>query len=627
MGIRIVVSAGGGDAHRRAGHDGARMDEGAERSPVATGSAREEERGSSLGARRADRDAALAEHLRLVLDAGGLGTFRWDSSTGEVTCDSRLEELYGLEPGTFGGTFDAWLALLPPEDLPDILRRVGDAVEAKGRYTIDHRVVWPDGSVHWLQGSGQITVDENGDVTGSIGCTRDLTDQKHDHEDLRRLADEAVEAAEHERLYRERLEFLTRVNEALAAAQSRDQLMTNVVWTAVPRLGDWCSIHVLPSPDALEPMVEVAHLDPAMRTRARQMIDNMGYDPDAKRGVARIIRTGESMFHGVLDATAINHESNSPAQRDMALALGLRSAIGVPLLRRGRVLGALVMIRAEGRGYTRDDLTLAEAVAARIASSLDNLRLTDEQRRIATTLQASLLPGELPDIPGVEIAVRYWAAGSGVEVGGDFYDVFKVRDRTWAVVMGDVCGTGPAAAAVTALARHSIASAAWHGDDHRQVLENLNRAMVERDAGPFCTAIYGTLEPDGRGATFTFASGGHPLPVVATACGKTETSGTPGTLIGAFDLLNTTAATAVRLLPGDTVVLYTDGATDVPDPDGLSADEFQDLVATAVSGADNAEMVADRLHEQLSSIRPIEQRSDDIALLVLRVKEPAESDR
>jgi PAS domain S-box-containing protein len=593
------------------------MDEGAGRSSAGMG-----------GARQADPNAALAEQLRLVLDAGGLGTFQWDRATDEVVWDARLEELFGLEPGTFEGTFEAWVALLHPDDATDVLRQLEEAIEAKDRYTIEHRVLWPDGSVRWLQGSGQITVDEQGVVTGSIGCTRDLTDQKRDEEDLQRLADKAVEAAEHERLHRERLEFLTRVNEALAAAHSRDQLMTNVVWTAVPRLGDWCSIHVLPGPDALVPEVEVAHLDPAMRARAQQMIDNMGYDPDAERGVARIIRTGESMFHGVLDDAAINHRSNSSAQRDMALALGLRSAIGVPLVRRGRVLGALVMIRAgAGRGYTKDDLTLAEAVAARIASSLDNLRLTDEQRRIATTLQASLLPGELPDIPGVDVAVRYWAAGSVVEVGGDFYDVFNVRGNTWAVVMGDVCGTGPAAAAVTALARHTIASAAWHGDDHRQVLENLNRAMVERDAGPFCTAIYGTLEPDGRGATFTFASGGHPLPVVASACGEVETPGTPGTLIGAFNLLHTTETTAVRLLPGDTVVLYTDGATDVPDPDGLSAEEFQDLVAGAVGGADSAEMVADRLHEQLSSIRPIEQRSDDIALLVLRVKEPANLDR
>jgi PAS domain S-box-containing protein len=593
------------------------MDEGVARSSVHTG-----------GARPADPNAAVAEHLRLVLDASGLGTFHWDKASGQVTWDSRLEELFGLAPGTFGGTFDAWVALLSPDDRPDVLRRLEDAIAAKGRYTVDHRVIWPDGSVHWLQGTGQITVDEDGAVTGSIGCTRDLTAQKHDREDLQRLADEAVEAAEQERQHRERLEFLTRVNEALAAAVSRDQLMTNVVWTAVPRLGDWCSIHVLPSPDALEPVVEVAHLNPDMRARARQMIENMGYDPDAERGVARIIRTGESMFHGVLDKAAINHRSNSPAQRDMALALELRSAIGVPLLRRGRVLGALVMIRAgAGCGYTKDDLTLAEAVAARIASSLDNLRLTDEQRRIATTLQASLLPGELPDIPGVDVAVRYWAAGSGVEVGGDFYDVFRVRRNIWAVVMGDVCGTGPAAAAVTALARHTIASAAWHGDDHGQVLENLNRAMVERDAGPFCTAIYGTLEPDERGATFTFASGGHPLPVVATACGEVETRGTPGTLIGAFNLLRTTDTTAVRLLPGDTVVLYTDGATDVPDPDGLSAEEFQNLVAGAVSGADDAEMVADRLHERLSAIRPVEQRSDDIALLVLRVRERAGVDR
>jgi serine phosphatase RsbU (regulator of sigma subunit) len=114
---------------------------------------------------------------------------------------------------------------------------------------------------------------------------------------------------------------------------------------------------------------------------------------------------------------------------------------------------------------------------------------------------------------------------------------------------------------------------------------------------------------------------------VATACGAVETLGTPGTLIGAFGLLQTMPTTAVRLLPGDTVVLYTDGATDVRDPDGLSADQFQHLVAASVSGAANAEMVADRLHEQLSSIRPIEQRSDDIALLVLRVKGPGDLDR
>ncbi len=572
----------------------------------------------------ARQTAALAEHLRLALDAGGLGTFRWERDTGAVHWDARLEELFGLEVGTFGGTFDDWVALLHPDDAPEVLRRLDEAIVAKSRFTVEHRVVWPDGSEHWLHGSGGILVDDAGHVTGSIGCTRDMTRDKEAEQALQRFALDAVDVAEQERVHRERLEFLTRINEALAAARTRREVMTNVVWTVVPRLGDWCAIYVLPTPDAANPDVEVAHVDPTMLERAREIQEQLGYDPAAARGVARVIRTGESLFYGALDEVTIDAPGNSDAQRDVARRLGLQSAIGVPLKKRGQVLGALLLIMSHpGRRYTRDDLTLAEAVAARIAASLDNLRLTDDQRRIAKTLQASLLPGALPDIPGVDVAVRYWAAGSGVEVGGDFYDVFPVSATTWAVVMGDVCGTGPGAAAVTALARHTIASAAWHGDDHETVLVNLNRAMVERDAGPFCTAIYGTLEPGPHGVRYTFASGGHPLPVVASR-GGVETQGTPGTLIGAFDQLHTTATTTLELVAGDTVVLYTDGATDVADPDGLTVEEFEALVARAAV-AETAELVADRLHEELSSIRPIEQRSDDIALLVLRVATPSQA--
>ena len=380
-------------------------------------------------------------------------------ATGATVWDARLEELFGLEPGGFRGSFDHWVELLHPDDAPEVLRILQEAVDTKGRYSVEHRVVWPDRSVHWLQGSGQVMVDEAGQVTGSIGCTRDVTSQKEADQELQRLALEAVEAAEHERVHRERLEFLTRINEALAAARTRREVMTNVVWATVPRLGDWCSIYVLPHEDAREPDVEIAHVDPAMLIQARAFQDRFPYDPDAPRGVARVIRTGESIFHPVLDDEALRVPGNSEGQLDAVHTLGFRSTIGVPLLRSGRVLGALLLVTSgPGRGYTEDDLVLARVVASRIASSLDNLRLTDEQRRIASTLQASLLPGRLPEIPGVRVAVRYWAAGSGIDVGGDFYDLFAVSDGVWAVVMGDVCGTGPEAAAVTALARHSLAA-------------------------------------------------------------------------------------------------------------------------------------------------------------------------
>jgi serine phosphatase RsbU (regulator of sigma subunit) len=282
------------------------------------------------------------------------------------------------------------------------------------------------------------------------------------------------------------------------------------------------------------------------------------------------------------------------------------------------VLGGLQLIMSSSsRRYTEDDLRLAEAVASRIAASLDNLRLHEEQRSIASALQASLLPGDLPDIPGVEVAVRYWANGEGVEVGGDFYDVFLVKDGTWAVVIGDVCGTGPTAAAVTGMARHTIASAAWNGNDPQGVLEQLNRAMLRRNTERFCTVLYGSLVPRGSGGRLTFACGGHPLPVVIRADGTAAEHGAYGSLIGVFPQINLTTTT-VDLEPGDTVVLYTDGATDLAPPHGFSASEFTAFVRTAAEGATSAEELADRLHAGLSSVLPIEERGDDIALLILR---------
>ena len=160
-------------------------------------------------------------------------------------------------------------------------------------------------------------------------------------------------------------------------------------------------------------------------------------------------------------------------------SLDLRSAITVAMKKRGRVVGALQFIRSvRSRPYTADDVALAETVAGRIASSLENLRLHERQREIARTLQRSLLPATLPDMPGLDTAVRYWPHGEGSEVGGDFYDIFALEEPgQFAIVLGDVCGTGPAAAALTGLARHTIRDSAWHGDPPATVLAALNRAV------------------------------------------------------------------------------------------------------------------------------------------------------
>lgn len=565
------------------------------------------------------RAADLTEHLRLALEAGELGTFRWDLATGETRWDTRLEALFGLDAGGFDGAFETWVAMLHPDDRSDVLRAVDEAVATKQRYTIEHRVVWPDGTIRWLQGSGQVTLDDLGNVTGTIGCTRDITEQVVAETQRAALTLAAIDAAEQERIHRERLQFLGDINDAIAASTEVHELISNVANVAVPGFGDWCSVHLLPDDDSRVPDVVVAHSDPAMVRYARELQEKFPYDPDAPTGMACVIRTGTAEFYPVIDDEVMQSVEATDDERGVVRELALKSSIAVPIIKRGRVLGGLqLLVTNSRRHYTDDDLALANAIASRVASSIDNLRLRDAQRSIASTLQASLLPRQLPQIKGVDIAMRYWATGQGVEVGGDFYDVFPTSEDEWAVVIGDVCGTGPTAAAVTALARHTIASAAWHGDNEVAVLQNLNRAMRARSTDRFVTVVYGTLRPHTLGATFTFACAGHPRPIVARADGSATYHGEHGTLIGVLNDIDVTAAT-LELEPGDAIVLYTDGLTDVRPPHALDDNDLVAIVGRAAIQTTTSETLADRLEAALTAILPLERREDDIALLVIRV--------
>jgi PAS domain S-box-containing protein len=565
-----------------------------------------------------ERQAAdLAERLALALDAGGFGTWRWDMATGRVEWDPSLEQLYGLEPGTFDGTYDAYTALVHPDDLDKTLATVREAVRTKSAYVVDHRVVWPDGSVHWVQGKGRVILDGAGEVAGTIGCTADVTEQMRVVFEQERSRARAVESAETERLSRERLQFLGEINDALSHSDDEQQLMRNVTRAAVPKLGDYCGIYVLPESGGTTPEIEIAHTDPAQVAYARELQERFPFDPTSSTGIPAVIRSGRSEFHPEIDEETLREADTTDEARDVARALDLRSAIAVPLVKRGRVLGAMQFVNTRSsRAYTSADLTLAEVVAARIASALANMRLRAHQRLIATTLQSSLLPESLPEIPGLEVAVGYWAAGEGTEVGGDFYDVFEV-DSGWAVVIGDVCGTGPVAASLTGLVRHTIRAAAWQRAPHDEVLRQVNNAVLRSGRSTFCTALFATLTETARGYRFEMVSGGHPLPIVLRADGTTETVGSPGTLLGAFaDPRLITVANDIG--PGESLVMYTDGITDVRPPHDLSTAALEQIVVRAAGGAGSATEVIDRLGHELSAILPIAERNDDIALLVIK---------
>lgn len=577
--------------------------------------------------RSARRHQDLTDRLQLAIDAAGLGTWRWDLTTGSVHWDRRMEELFGFEPGEFDGTFEAYRDALHPEDRDRVLARVQRAVEERSDYRVEHQVLLRDGSVRWIQGAGRVTLSPEGVVTGAIGCSMDVTDRVAAREASEHAASVARQAAERERIDRERFQLLAEINHALADAATTEEIKAAVTRAAVPMLGDWCSIHLLPENGGPVPEVETFHVDPELVDWARELAERFPYDPDALTGMPAVIRSGQAEFlpeiTPVLTDLAIEISGYEGEQAEELRAifdrLALRSAISVPLIKRGRVLGGISFATTtDRRPLTEEDLELAWVVAGRVASSVENRRLTDAQRRIASTLQASLLPASLPSVPGLDIAVRYWAAGEATDVGGDFYDVFEAGDGEWTALIGDVCGTGPGAASLLALARHTVRQSVWRGDDPVEVLRWLNRAMHESigRATSFLTTDLVGLRPAGDHIDITVTCAGHPPAVLVRADGQTTVVGSHGRLIGVFEEVRAEPVHD-RLLPGDTLVLYTDGLTDMPPPHLLTVEQTAELIAAAVTGLRSADDIARSLEREIEKRRLLQDRADDIAVVIL----------
>lgn len=239
-------------------------------------------------------------------------------------------------------------------------------------------------------------------------------------------------------------------------------------------------------------------------------------------------------------------------------------------------------------------------------------------RLLAETLQASLIPPAPPHIPGVDLGAVYRAAASGMDVGGDFYDVFEIARDDWVVVIGDVCGKGAKAAAITALARYTIRAAAIQVRGPSRVLHLLNEAMLRQQPDSFCTVLYARVRRGRHGIKITIAVGGHPLPLLVKPDGRASTIGVPGTVIGVVpdpDLKEY----KFELQPGDVLTFFTDGVTE-----GRSGDEFfgedrlADLVVT--HRTEEARALATRIGDELLRFQDGRPR-DDIAALVLKTEE------
>ncbi|MGH2715389.1 MAG: SpoIIE family protein phosphatase [Thermoleophilaceae bacterium] len=451
------------------------------------------------------------------------------------------------------------------------------------------------GEERWSAVKATPILDRQGAVTMAINVIEDITDHKR------------AELAQR---------FLSESSAVLGSSLDTSQVLSHVASLAVPEVADWCAVDMIA--DGTIARVALAHQDPTMIEMAEELRRRYPPDPRAATGVPAVVRSGRSELYPEITDELLRSAIEDDEQYRLIKEIGMRSAMIVPMVARARSVGALSFVSGpSGRRFDGMDLELAEELARRCATAIDNARLFTERAYIARTLQQSLLPSELPDIPGIEAAARFRPTGEGNEVGGDFYDLFETGGRGWTVVMGDVCGKGPDAAAVTALARYTLRAAAMRERLPSRSLRLLNEALLrQREDRRFCTVAYAYLEAHEGGVRIGVASGGHPLPMLVRSNGTVELVGEPGTLLGVLPDPNLEDR-SLALSPGDALVFYTDGVIEgrgakvLLDEDGLR----ELLAGCAGAGAD---AIAARVEDAAVAAQDGSPR-DDIAVLVLRV--------
>ena len=294
--------------------------------------------------------------------------------------------------------------------------------------------------------------------------------------------------------------------------------------------------------------------------------------------------------------------------------LPVRSYLAVPVVAStGDVVGGLFFGHPEAGMFSDEDERMVAGIAAQSAIAIENARLYQERTRTALTLQRALLPPSLPEPDGLLFAAGYRAAGEGNEVGGDFYDVFEQSDGSFAVVVGDVCGKGPHAAAVTALARYTLRAHAAAALSPSFLLMRLNEALLRQRAPGFVTVAVARVELTPSGARMEITAAGHPAPILARdgRAAPVGEIGTPLGLVSDPDL----PQSAVELVPGDVVAFYTDGVTESAAP-RVMLDESDLAGLIAERAASGPAAVVERLEHTAVALAEGAPR-DDIAALAL----------
>jgi serine phosphatase RsbU (regulator of sigma subunit) len=441
---------------------------------------------------------------------------------------------------------------------------------------------------------------------------------------LAAVGSQCAQALERSRLYEaereaaQRQAFLAEASRLLASSLDHEETMTRITDLLVPGLADAVAVHQFEG-DELH-LVSLRNADPELEDVMRALSAREG-DVATDPFMLEVARTGEPLVNQEVPDEIWAQLAQDGEHLALLRRLGTRAGIVAALRSRDRTVGLLTATMCgSGRRFSTGDIELITDLARRAAVAIENSLAHRSRVDVARTLQRSLLPPEPVAIPGLEVASRYHPISDGSEVGGDFFDVFRCaagEPSRWGVVMGDVCGKGVEAAALTAMARYTVRAVAADEPAPSRVLAHLNRAVLEAEVGErFCTIAHLVVTPGPGGAEITLACGGHPQPLLLTAAGEVRPAGRPGSAIGLFPEAEVVDS-VLALGPGDALVLYTDGVTEARSPTGAFAPTLLEEALMGRAGA-TAEDIAAAIERAVLDFGEGTLR-DDMAVLVLRV--------
>ncbi|NGN69033.1 SpoIIE family protein phosphatase [Streptomyces sp. A7024] len=539
-------------------------------------------------------DSATHTDIGLALSLNRMGSFDWDLDTGRMHLDDSGLAVFDLDPADFDGWPIDLKPRVPTEEGIRLDAVVSQALKDGSQdYGVYFRVRRRDGSLQWTHTQGSIRRDETGRARRVIGIVRDAT-LELDFSRQRLALD-----AERERQ--------ARIVESTTAALAHARTVRDVIGV----LGNQNNLKRLGAVNVLLGLVEDHHIQLVAEGTAGSYVHEHQYtdvDEDAFP-MGQVVRTMRPLFI----TSAEEFADGYPHLWPYIEPLGITAAAYLPLVALGRPNGVLGLFYAGRHEFTPEERNLLLALASTIAQSLERARLYDQEHDLAERLQQAMLPPSIPDVPGAEVAVRYRSPRTGLDIGGDWYDVIPLPRGRVAAVIGDVQGHDTQAAAVMGQLRIVLRAYATEGHSPATVMARASSFLYELDTERFATCCY--TEIDLATGSLQVVRAGHIDPLVRHPDGITRWLAVPGGLpLGLsadFGRLEY-PVTRLTLDPGDALLLCTDGLLEQPGTDlGTGMLELRELVA---AGPCDVDEMADRLCDV------VEERGvkDDMALVLLR---------